>query len=73
MFMQDSVEYLGYRVDKRGLHAMPSKVAAVLEAPEPKSVPELRAFLGLVNAIEAKAQKLKKKAQANDQDIPWKK
>ena len=49
LLMQDSVEYLGYRVDKRGLHAMPSKVAAVLEAPEPKSVPELRAFLGLVN------------------------
>ena len=47
--MQPSIDYLGYRIDKQGLHAMPEKVAAILEAPPPKTVHELRAFLGLVN------------------------
>ena len=48
-FMQPSIDYLGYRIDKQGLHAMPEKVGAILEAPPPKTVHELRAFLGLVN------------------------
>ena len=48
-FMQPSIDYLGYRIDKQGLHAIPEKVAAILEAPPPKTVHELRAVLGLVN------------------------
>ena len=48
-FMQPSIDYLGYRIYKEGLHAMPEKVAAILEAPPPKMVHVLRAFLGLVN------------------------
>lgn len=48
-FLQPSVEYLGYRIDKEGLHPLASKVAAIVEAPTPKDVKELRAFLGLVN------------------------
>lgn len=47
--MRPSVDYLGYRIDKHGLHAMPDKVAAISEAPTPQNVKELRAFLGLVN------------------------
>jgi len=43
------VDYLGYGIDKDGLHAMPIKVAAIVEAPTPENVQELRAFLGLVN------------------------
>ena len=48
-FMATSVDYLGYKIDKNGLHAMPEKIAAMVEAPEPCNVQELRAFLGLVN------------------------
>ena len=48
-FMQSSVEYLGYNVDKDGLHATPAKVDAILRAPEPNNVQQLRSFLGLVN------------------------
>ena len=48
-FMVPSVEYLGYCIDKDGLHALPEKVAAIVEAPKPTNVQELRAFLGLVN------------------------
>ena len=46
--MQPRVDYLGYRIDKHGLHTMPDKVAAIQEAPRPGNVKELRAFLGLV-------------------------
>ena len=48
-FFLDSVEYLGHIISKDGLHTSESKVKAVLEAPSPKNVPELRSFLGLVN------------------------
>ena len=48
-FMQDQVEYLGLIIDKHGLHASPEKVRAVLEAPKPRNIKELRAFLGMMN------------------------
>ena len=48
-FMRSSVEYLGYKVDNEGIHPLESKVAAIIEAPEPRDVRELRAFLGLVD------------------------
>jgi len=47
--MQPSVEYLGYIVDKNGLHATSSKVEAITRALELRNVQELRSFLGLVN------------------------
>ena len=49
VFMQFSVEYLGYQVDAEGLHATEGKVKAILDAPKPHNVKELRSFLGLVN------------------------
>ena len=48
-FMQESVEYLGHRIDAEGLHSLPSKVDAIVNAPEPRNVQELRSFLGLLN------------------------
>ena len=48
-YMQDSVEYLGHRIDAHGLHATEDKLKAIAEAPEPSNVQELRAFLGLLN------------------------
>lgn len=35
-FMQPSVEYLGYIVDKDGLHATPAKIEAIVNAPTPR-------------------------------------
>lgn len=43
------MEYLGHTVDKQGLHATPDKVKAVVNAPRPRDVSEVRAFLGLLN------------------------
>ena len=48
-FMQQSGEYLGYKIDSVGLHATQDKVEAIASAPQPKDVGQLRSFLGLVN------------------------
>ena len=48
-FLQPSVEYLGHKIDAEGLHALPSKVEAIIRAPAPTNVQELRSFLGLLN------------------------
>ena len=48
-FMQHSVEYLGYRVDANGLHAIEKKVEAIRNAPAPGNQQQLRSFLGMVN------------------------
>ena len=48
MLMAESVEYLGHRIDKNGLHPTKEKVQAVCDAPSPKNVSELKAYLGLL-------------------------
>ena len=49
VFMARSVEYLGHVVDAEGLHTTPEKLKAILEAPAPKDLNQMRSFLGLVN------------------------
>lgn len=48
-FFKESVTYLGYRIDKHGLHADEKKIEAIVSAPVPKDVSQLKSFLGLVN------------------------
>ena len=48
-FFRPSVEYLGHVINADGLHTAPSKVAAVVDAPPPQNVSQLRSFLGLLN------------------------
>ena len=43
------MEYLGYVIDQHGLHPTEEKVTAIKEAPKPKNVSELRAFLGIIS------------------------
>ena len=47
-FLLPEVEYLGHRITLNGLHPTPTKVKAITEAPAPRSVPELKIFLGLM-------------------------
>ncbi|UYV85054.1 hypothetical protein LAZ67_X004411 [Cordylochernes scorpioides] len=47
-FFQESLEYCGHVIDKMGLHKTNDKIKAVLDAPEPLNVTQLRAFLGLI-------------------------
>ncbi|XP_039887198.1 uncharacterized protein K02A2.6-like [Simochromis diagramma] len=48
-FMQEKVEYLGHIVDAQGLHPVEKKVKAIMDAPTPTNVTELKAYLGLLN------------------------
>lgn len=48
-FFKEEVCYLGYRINKHGLHTDRSKVDAIAKAPNPQNVSQLRAALGLIN------------------------
>ena len=48
VFLAPSVVYLGHRLDAQGLHPVAEKVKALQEAPSPKSVSELKSYLGLL-------------------------
>ncbi len=43
-FMKPSVEYLGYRVDMHGLHAIEKKVETIKNAPAPENQQQLKIF-----------------------------
>ena len=49
IFLQESIEYPGHQIDRTGIQAVPSKIDAIVKAPEPTNVQELRSFLGLLN------------------------
>ena len=48
-FMVPEVSYLGHRIDASGLHPLEDKVKAILEAPSPRNVRELKSYLGLLS------------------------
>ncbi|MDD2978257.1 reverse transcriptase domain-containing protein, partial [Aquabacterium sp.] len=48
-FMQREVGFLGHRIGADGLRVAPDKISAVQQWPVPKSVTEVRSFLGLAN------------------------
>lgn len=45
-FCKPRLKYLGYVVDRHGLHVDPDKVRAMLDVPVPKSVTEVRRIVG---------------------------
>ena len=48
-FLLPSVEYLGYKITKEGLHPTTEKVAVVQKVPTPKDVSQLKSFIGFIN------------------------
>ena len=48
MFMSSSVQYLGYQIAADGIRPVHGKVEAVRDAPEPRNVSELKAYLGML-------------------------
>jgi hypothetical protein len=48
-FLQPEIQYLGHRLNAKGLQPTDEKVAALAEAPIPTNVTQLRSFLGIVN------------------------
>lgn len=49
VFDSPSVEYLGMYVGKEGITMDPVKVKGIMDWPEPRTVKEVRSFLGFVN------------------------
>ena len=45
----NQVEYLGYTIDATGLKPTPDKLDAIVKAPEPKDLTQLRSYLGMLN------------------------
>ena len=48
VFMANSVEFLGHRIDAESLHPLESKIEAMVKVPQPRNVAELKSFLGMV-------------------------
>ena len=48
-FMQQSMEYLGHKIDSKWLHPISSRVKAIAKAPKPRNLQEMRSFHGLLN------------------------
>ena len=49
LFGKSRIEFYGYVFTPEGVSADPKKVEAILSTPEPKSVEDIRSFLGMVN------------------------
>ncbi|XP_055918303.1 uncharacterized protein K02A2.6-like [Eupeodes corollae] len=49
IFFQKQISYLGFTIDKNGLHKNRERFASILDAPIPKDIHELRAFIGMAN------------------------
>ena len=50
-FSKTSTKFLGFIIDEGGIHADPSKVAAISKFRAPQNVTELQRFLGMVNQM----------------------
>ena len=48
VFSSNSVNFLGHVIDEQGIRPNPAKVQAIHQMKEPKSVSELRQFLGIL-------------------------
>ena len=48
-FLLPKVEYLGHQISSDGIQPLPSKVAAIVKAPAPENLQQLRSFLGFIN------------------------
>ena len=70
-----SVQYLGYSIDATGLKPTPEKVDAIMNAPEPTDVTQLRSYLGMLNFyrkfLERAAQIQKPLNALLEKDIKW--
>ena len=75
-FLLPRVEYLGHGISSDGLEPSASKVAAIVNAPAPQNLTELRSLLGLVNYyrkfLPDVATILTPLHQLLQQGMPWK-
>nr|XP_042901662.1 uncharacterized protein K02A2.6-like [Parasteatoda tepidariorum] len=76
LFGVTEVDFLGYRIDAKGIHPSKSKVEAIHAFPVPKNKVQLQAFLGLINFynsfLKGKATKAEVLHRLLDRDSVWK-
>lgn len=48
-FLQNDIRFLGYDVSEQGIRPSPKKLDAIANYPTPKTIHQLRQFLGLIN------------------------
>ncbi|KAJ4440996.1 hypothetical protein ANN_10845 [Periplaneta americana] len=48
-FGAGEVNYLGYTINKRGFRALEDRIKTIAEYPKPKTIADLRKFLGIIN------------------------
>ena len=48
LFFKSSIKYLGHIVDKHGLRPNNDKIVAITDFPQPKTVKQIKSFLGLI-------------------------
>ena len=74
-FLKPNVIFLGHQIDAQGIHPTEDKLKAIVEAPAPTNVQELRSFLGLVNYygkfIQNAATILAPLNNLLRKDVPW--
>lgn len=72
----DRVEFLGFVVDREGVHPSIEKITAIRNAKPPQNIKELQAFLGLLNFYERfiknKATVLEPLHRLLDKNTKWK-
>lgn len=76
VFFQEKISYLGFTIDKHGLHKNKERYESFLNAPVPTNIHELRAFIGMANQysrfIRDFATKMDPLYQLTQKNIPFK-
>ena len=52
-FFQEKIQYLGHQLCAEGIRPLQNKVEAIVRAPRPKGVSELKSFLGMINFMSS--------------------
>lgn len=52
-FGKTKIEFLGYEISQEGISPLKHKIQSILEYPKPKTVNDLRRFLGMINFYRA--------------------
>jgi hypothetical protein len=63
VFAQPQVQYLGYVLSEKGISTSPEKANVVREYPTPKSVKDVRSFLGLASFYRRLVQNFAEEAK----------
>lgn len=75
-FFVSEIEFLGHRLNAKGLHPLNDKMEAIMLAPEPENVETLRSFLGMINYygrfLPNHATTLAPLHKLLHKDTPWK-